>query len=58
MTLIELLARRQKMNGDTFGKTLFGLYFHTCLDDELPARRYALRKFLGGLHAAYLHSAS
>lgn len=58
MTLIELLARRQKMNGDIFGKTLFGVYFYSEMDEkEFPAKRYALRKFMGGLYAAYLHPA-
>ena len=58
MTLIELLARRQKMSGDTFGKTLFGVYFYSEMDEkEFPAKRYALRKFMGGLYAAYLHPA-
>lgn len=54
MNLIELLARRQKMTGDTYGKTLFGVFFHSEMNEELCARRYALRKFMGGLHAAYL----
>ena len=26
-------------------------------DVEFTAKRYALRKFMGGLHAAYLHPA-
>ena len=58
MTLIQLLARRQKMPGDTFGKTLFGVYFYSeMVEKEFAAKRYALRKFMGGLHAAYLHPA-
>lgn len=56
MTLIQLLARRQKMPGDTFGKTLFGVYFHSEMGEgKSAAKRYALRKFMGGLYAAYLH---
>lgn len=58
MSLIELLSRRQKMNGDTFGKTLFGVYFYSEIaEKESPTKQYVLRKFMRALYAAYLHPA-
>ncbi|AEJ81624.1 gp105 [Erwinia phage vB_EamP-S6] len=55
MQLIELLAQRQLLDGDTFGKTLFGVAYREMYhqDEHLGVKLYSLRFFLRNLHAPY-----
>lgn len=58
MTLIQLLHRRQKLDGDTFGKTLYGVGFDVCCQDEFNVKKFQLRFLLARLHDAHTNPAA
>lgn len=54
MRLIELLAKRQLMDEDNFGKTLFGVGFRELVDDENAViKLYTLRFLVRNMYAPY-----